>query len=1587
MSAADLWERIKVHKWGRILLFLSVTLVLLDVVRLFVLPQSYQIAFTDIFEAFVVTAGALACGFAASRSSKLARAVWMVTAAYMALNAAGDVHDFLEDVHLTNGYLLQPLEFLGWFIYPSIAILIFLPPLEEGRLKWKWISFIDFAQVSIAVGLMYFRFIYLHHRGIGRDWTDFGSVEYVRNWLLSAGLLLRAWVEPSQPARSIYRVVGGAFATITCLKWIFPAYAATGTVIGRPAALLAVAVFATYWNDRSADEVAAPMRLGKLRVALGVLAAATLVVVLWLAYDAPAPYRRVIYPLAAISAVLFILRRLLAERRRHAAENELRASEDRYRDLVEHSEDLVCTHDLEGKLISVNPAPARVLGYGAEELLKIPMRELVAPEFREQFDAYLQRIRIDGADRGFLCVVARNGERRIWEYSSTLRTEGVASPIVRGMAHDVTERRRAEEALRQSERRLGLALQAGHVGVFEVELETGRGVWTPEVAEIWGASDNVAPNLATYCWEHVYPEDLERVRAQFAHIAGSGEEGEMEFRILRPKGETRWIRWRGKVIRNASTGLSRAIGVNVDITERRAAEEALRGSEERYRKLFEKSIAGVAITSLEGEILDCNETWAHMLGYENPAEARGCQIGEHYAHTDTREVVLDELKRSGGLSNWAYEFRRKDGTLIWVLSSAILIEGGSGPVIQSTIVDITAQKHAEEALRRQEQDYRTLLDNIPDIIVRYDKDLRRIYVNPALEETMGVSAKDLIGIPITDVSRVSLPAEYVEKLRRVFETGTPQTVEIRWTDARGAERFHRCTIAPEYDRSGNIVTVLAVGHDETELKRAERERVANLHFFESMDRVNRTILGTDDLQQMMNDGLDEVLSIFDCDRAFLLYPCDPEAKAFTSAIERTRPEYPGFPATTGFMPIDEEVAQTLRVVLGSEGPMRANPGGFPLPSAAAKQFNIQSAMSMALYPKTGMPWQFGIHSCSRPRAWTDEETKLLDAIGRRLTDALSSFLAHRDLRESESKLAEAERIAHVGYWDYDIEADRIEWSHETRRIYGLSPEENILNRSRVRELIPPEDWRMVEKALADVHRGAQHYETEHRVIRPNGEVRFIHADGNVMRDEAGRPRRMFGTVQDVTERKQAEEALRQSEERFRVALKDSPITVFSQDRELRYTWIYNPCLVAAAEVIGKTDDEIIGKAEAEQLNEVKHRVLKTGLAERTEVSVLYAGKKRPYEVTIEALLDSDRKVVGVSGTYVDVARLRELADRLEEQRDQLVQEKSYLKREIEAELGFEEIIGQSPALHEVLKQTRVVAPTDSTVLLLGETGTGKELVARAVHSLSGRKDENFVKLNCAAVPTGLLESELFGHEKGAFTSAVSQKIGRLELADKGTLFLDEVGELPLELQPKLLRVLQDREFERLGGVRTLRVDVRIISATNRDLRTDVAEKRFREDLFYRLNVFPILLPPLRERRSDIPLLVHHFVQKYAARMGKHVGSIPDETMTVLENWSWPGNIRELENMIERMVILTKGTVLAAPPIELEAAKARPSGNLSEMERDYIVRVLQETNGVLSGSQGAASRLGVKRTTLQSMLKRFGIEPQEFRRDNGTFGRE
>ena len=398
--------------------------------------------------------------------------------------------------------------------------------------------------------------------------------------------------------------------------------------------------------------------------------------------------------------------------------------------------------------------------------------------------------------------------------------------------------------------------------------------------------------------------------------------------------------------------------------------------------------------------------------------------------------------------------------------------------------------------------------------------------------------------------------------------------------------------------------------------------------------------------------------------------------------------------------------------------------------------------------------------------------------------------------------------------------------------------------------------------------------------------------------------------------------------------------------------------------------------------------------------------------TAESPYDADevdflRLVAGQIAIAIENALAYEEISKL---RDKLAEEKVYLEEQIRSEMGFERIIGNSAAIKHVLQLVDTVAPSDSTVLLLGETGTGKELIARAIHERSRRKERTFVKLNCAAIPTGLLESELFGHEKGAFTGAISQKVGRMELADQGTLFLDEVGDIPTEIQPKLLRALQEREFERLGSTHTRKVNIRMVAATNRDLEKMVAEREFRNDLYYRLNVFPIRIPPLRERKEDIPILVGYFVQKCAKQMQKRIDAVPVSVMKGLIAWDWPGNIRELENFVERAVILTRGKSLEAPLAELRKSKKdvpalapapalalgseeditrivratiasmnskHADSEFARRQHDEIVRVLTECKGRVGGAEGAAARMGLSRTTLISRMKRLGINPFDY----------
>lgn len=559
----------------------------------------------------------------------------------------------------------------------------------------------------------------------------------------------------------------------------------------------------------------------------------------------------------------------------------------------------------------------------------------------------------------------------------------------------------------------------------------------------------------------------------------------------------------------------------------------------------------------------------------------------------------------------------------------------------------------------------------------------------------------------------------------------------------------------------------------------------------------------------------------------------------------------------------------------------------------------------------------------------------------------------------------------------------LQTNQQTERLFGYETDELI---GQPVEILIPERFRSAHPAKRAKYAADPH-------TRPMGaglELYGLRKDGtefavDIMLSSIETPDGLvvLSVIRDISLRKRAEEALRRSEAQLRAIFEHSPDAIIGTDAQGNIIEVNEQVEkffgYARSELLGRPIESLMPERFRARHPQYRHDYRKAARTRPMGIGLeLYGLRKDGTEFPVDIMLSP---VDTAEGKMV-LSVIRDLSEkkRAQEELERREREKRYLEEELYTEHRFEDIIGESPALKKVLKQVETVAATDVTVLILGETGTGKDLIARAIHELSSRAGHSLVKLNCAAIPTGLLESELFGHEKGSFTGAISQKIGRLELAHQGSFFLDEVGELPLELQPKILRALQEKEFERVGGTRTIPVDVRLIAATNRDLGQMVKDRQFRGDLYYRLRVFPIVLPPLRERREDIPLLVRYFVSKHARNMDRRIETIPGDVMKALVRWEWPGNIRELENFVERSVILTRGSTLRAPTNELEMPP-EPSedggASLQSAEREHILRVLRDAKGVIAGPNGAASRLGVKRTTLNSKLKKLGIEREDY----------
>jgi PAS domain S-box-containing protein len=1014
----------------------------------------------------------------------------------------------------------------------------------------------------------------------------------------------------------------------------------------------------------------------------------------------------------------------------------LQENEDWYHDLVEHSEDLLCIHNLEGRLLSVNPRPAKMLGYSVQELLGIPMKELVPPEFQTQFDEYLKQIERAGEAQGLLAVMTRSGERRIWQYHNTLRTKDVASPIVRGIAHDVTEQLRTEKLMREASENLLTEVRKNEDTIRKLKLFRTLVDQSNDAIEVVDSSRLSFVDVnAKACSDLGYsreellslgvtdidpaatPASVAKIRDELRksgslviesfHRRKDGSSFPVEVSMKRVVLDQAYV-----------------ISIVRDLTDRKLAEAQLRESEERYRAVHDRAPVGICwVESATGRLLRVNPKYCEIVGRTEPdLLGRNFQSLSHPADLPRNLENLRQLV-NGEIRHYQMEKRylRRDGSLRWAeVRAAAMCPAGEKPVWHMAIVqDITDRKQTEERL----QEYERVVEGLEEMIVVVDREYRFIIANRAYLNYRSKQKQDVIGQSVEDVVGRELFLTAYEKPMDECFLGKTVQFELQQKHPTRGERILAISYFPIENPPGAVERIAILVADVTERRQAQE------------------------------------------------------------ALRNSEENY--------------------------------------------RMFISQSS----------------------------------EGIFREDMDAPVSI-----------DLPEDELVRHILYDSYMAECN-----DAMARMYGFKSKQEFIGK-RLTELLPPEDPRNIELTREYIRSGFSVLERESHEIDIQGNPK-VFLNSMIGTIENGALVRTWGIQRDVTEKVKLEEARHKVEE------------------DLRNT------------------------------------------------------------------------VRQLSLTTAELAQAKE----------KLFEEKIYLEEAIGTELGFGDILGRSDAIKSVMEKVARVAPSDATVLLLGETGTGKELVARAIHSSSKRRGNSFIKLNCAAIPSGLLESELFGHEKGAFTGAVSKKAGRLELADKGTLFLDEIGEIPLSLQPKLLRVLQDREFERLGGTQTLKVNFRLIAATNRDLLHSINQREFRSDLYYRLNVFPIRTPPLRERREDIPLLIEHFVRKYAGRMNKSIASIPAKTMETLVRWPWPGNIRELENFVERSVILTPGSVFAAPLGELDPEESTTkSETLREEERERIIQTLRECSGQLGGPNGTAARLGLKRTTLQSKLSKLKINPSDYR---------
>jgi len=900
----------------------------------------------------------------------------------------------------------------------------------------------------------------------------------------------------------------------------------------------------------------------------------------------------------------------------------------------------------------------------------------------------------------------------------------------------------------------------------------------------------------------------------------------------------------------------------------------------------------------------------------------------------------------------------------------------------------TERKKVEEVLIASEVRFRGLFETAKDGILIIDADTGNIIdVNPFLVNLLGYSHDEFIG-------------------KKLWEIGAFE--DIRESKAAFKELQHK-----EYIRYDNLPLVTKEGlkinvefvskvyqvdhtniiqcniRDITERKRTEEsfENSEKRLSFETMlaEISARFInLPVDQIDSEIEDAQRRVCEYLGLDLSVLwqLSMEAPRTITLTHFYRRL-----GGPPPPEPMNANEYFPWALKQIEAGRIINLSSLDDYPAEAArdreTSQHFGIKSILTFPLSiggcPPVGA---LSFQTMQHERTWPEAFIQRLQMVAQVFINTLVRKQKETALRESEARLNMITETVGAGLWIMDVETKKVWASIKSREIFHFRPDEEITY-ERYFRVIHPEDRDRVHEDVQHALKTGKDLHCDYRIVLPDGSIRWIVARGQRYLKPTGKPDRMMGLSLDITERKQMELDLKESQTLLSSLINSTSDLIWSVDPECFGLVVFNRGLseyflhgTGLHIKAGMTPDDLLPKDFARQWHMFYRRALEEG-SFITEYQTSAQG--RTLRLNINTLKHGDA-VFGISVFAQDFTSRKKLEDQLrlsleevQQLKDRLQMENVYLREEVKLLYKHTEIVGESKAIKDVLSHAEKVSSTDSTVLLLGETGTGKELLAHAIHDTSSRKDRALVMVNCASLPPTLIESELFGREKGAYTGSLTKMVGRFELADGSTLFLDEIGDLPFEVQSKLLRVLEQGEFERLGSSKTIKVNVRLIAATNRDLAQDVKDGRFRKDLYYRLNVFPITIPPLRDRKEDIPSLVWSFVKLFEKSLGKPIDSIPKKNMEALMQYRWPGNIRELRNVIEHAMILSPGKTLNIEPPAQTPMEQSGSSSLQDMERSHIIEVLERTDWRLSGKNGAAEILGMKRTTLQSKMKALGIK--------------